>query len=188
MERLTARYLEQWEIINMKDFFRQGFILQWKDNWSANKLQYQLKKMKFRRKEEEAKEYKIRLVEELKENIVIPIRKEQIKWYNHIFMIKKANGKQRKKLDAKALNKEIADFPFKMHDSNKVKQTIRFGYQCTSLDLFSAFLHLIVQIGTQPYLSFEFQNNHYSYRAMPFGIKHSQIYFATAMEPIMLQI
>ncbi|KAA6380686.1 MAG: hypothetical protein EZS28_023787 [Streblomastix strix] len=31
-------------------------------------------------------------------------------------------------------------------------------------------------------------NIHYTYRAMPFGTKHSPIYFATAMEPIMQQI
>ncbi|KAA6372866.1 MAG: hypothetical protein EZS28_031608 [Streblomastix strix] len=126
--------------------------------------------------------------EELKENIVIPIRKEQIKWCNPIFMIKKANGKWRGILDAKALNQQIADFHFKMHDSNQVKQTIRPGDWCTSLDLSSAFLHLIDQTESQPYLAFEIQNNHYTYRAMPFGTKHSPIYFATSMEPIIQQI
>ncbi|KAA6364048.1 MAG: putative reverse transcriptase, partial [Streblomastix strix] len=184
----TTRYLDQWETINMKDFIQQGFTLQWKDNQSVNNLERQLKIMKFRGTEEEAKEYKIMLEEELKENIVIPIKKEQIKWYNPTFMIKKANGKWRKILDAKALNKQIADFHFKMHDSIEVKQTIRPGDWGTSLDLTSAFHHLIVQAESQPYLAFEFQNNHYTYRAMPFGTKHSPIYFATAMEPIMQQI
>ncbi|KAA6371932.1 MAG: putative reverse transcriptase [Streblomastix strix] len=144
--------------------------------------------MKFRGTEEEAKEYKIMLEEELKENIVIPIRKEQIKWYNPTFMIKKANGKWRRILDAKTLNKQIADFQFKMHDSIEVKQTIRLGDWGTSLDLSSAFHHLIVQTESQPYLAFEFQNSYYTYRAMPFGTKHSPIYFATAMDPIMQQI
>ncbi|KAA6362141.1 MAG: hypothetical protein EZS28_042331, partial [Streblomastix strix] len=41
---------------------------------------------------------------------------------------------------------------------------------------------------SQPYLTFEFQNNRYTFRAMPFGTKHSPIYFATAIEPIMQQI
>ncbi|KAA6359298.1 MAG: hypothetical protein EZS28_045174, partial [Streblomastix strix] len=91
-------------------------------------------------------------------------------------------------LDAKALNKEIADFNFKKHDSNKVKQTIRHGDWGTSLDISSAFHHLIIQAESQPYLAFEFQNNHYTYRTMPFGTKHLPIYFATAIEPIMQQI
>ncbi|KAA6378517.1 MAG: putative Transposon Ty3-G Gag-Pol polyprotein, partial [Streblomastix strix] len=172
----------------MKDFIQQGFTLQWKDNQSINNLQRQLKTIKFRGTEEEAKECKTMLEVELKENIVIPIKKEQIKWYNPTFTIKKANGKWRKILDAKALNKQIADFHFKMHDSIEVKQTIRLGDWGTSLDLTTAFHHLIVQAESQPYLAFEFQNNYYTYRAMPFGTKHSPIYFATAMEPIMQQI
>ncbi|KAA6389016.1 MAG: hypothetical protein EZS28_015454, partial [Streblomastix strix] len=127
--------------------------------------------------EEEAREYKIKLEEELKENIVIPIKKEQIKRYNLTFMIKKANGILKKILDAKALNKQITDFYFKMHDSIEVKQTKRFGDWGTSLDHTSAFHRLIVQAESQPYLAFEFQNNHYTYRAMPFETKHSSIYF-----------
>ncbi|KAA6367346.1 MAG: putative Transposon Ty3-G Gag-Pol polyprotein [Streblomastix strix] len=103
-------------------------------------------------------------------------------------MIKKANGKWRKILDAKALNKQIADFHFKMHDQIEVKQTIRLGDWSTSLDLTSAFHPLIIQTESQPYLAFEFQNNHYTYRAMPFETKHSPIYFATSMESIMQQI
>ncbi|KAA6393997.1 MAG: hypothetical protein EZS28_010476 [Streblomastix strix] len=101
---------------------------------------------------------------------------------------KKANGKWRKMLGAKTLNKQIADFHFKMHDSNKVKQKNRLGDWGTSLDISPAFHHLIVQTESQPYLAFEFQNNHYTYRAIPFGTKHSPIFFATAMEPIMQQI
>ncbi|KAA6393208.1 MAG: hypothetical protein EZS28_011266 [Streblomastix strix] len=103
-------------------------------------------------------------------------------------MIKKANGKWRKIPDAKALNKQIANFHFKMHDSIEVKQIIRLGDWGTLLDLASAFHHLIVQAESQPYLAFEFQNNHYTYRAIPFGTKHSPIYFITAMEPIKQQI
>ncbi|KAA6389323.1 MAG: hypothetical protein EZS28_015154 [Streblomastix strix] len=126
--------------------------------------------------------------EELKEIIVIPIKKEQIKWYNPTFMIKKANGKWRKILDAKALNKQIADFHFKMHDANEVKHTIRIGDWVTLLDLSSAFHHQIVQTESQRELTFEFQNNFYTYRVMPFRAKQYSIFFATAMEPIMQQI
>ncbi|KAA6396216.1 MAG: hypothetical protein EZS28_008258 [Streblomastix strix] len=184
----TARYLEQWETTNMKDFIQQGFNVQWKDNQSISKQQRQLKIMRFRRAVEEAKEYKIMLEEELKENVIIPIKKEQIIWYNPIFLIKKVNGKWRKILDAKALNKQIADIHFKMHDSNEVKQTIRLGDWSTSLDISSAFYHLIFQTESQPYLVFEFQNNNQTSRAMRFETQHSPIFFATAMEPIMQQI
>ncbi|KAA6353356.1 MAG: hypothetical protein EZS28_051118 [Streblomastix strix] len=103
-------------------------------------------------------------------------------------MIKKVNKKLRKILDAKMLNKDITDLQFMMHDSKEIKQTIRHGDLNTSMDLSFAFHHRIVQAESQPYLAFEFQNNHYTYRAMPFGTKYSPIYFATAMEQIMQQI
>ncbi|KAA6356926.1 MAG: hypothetical protein EZS28_047547 [Streblomastix strix] len=124
----------------------------------------------------------------MKENIVISIRKEYIIQCNLTLKIEKAIGNWRKILDAKALNKQIADFHFKMHDQNEVKQTIRPGDWSTSLDLSSAFHHLIIHSESQPYLAFEFLNNHYKYRAMLFGIKRSPIYFATTMEPIRQQI
>ncbi|KAA6361944.1 MAG: hypothetical protein EZS28_042528 [Streblomastix strix] len=144
--------------------------------------------MKFRGTEEDSKEGKIKFEEEQKENIVLSIRKEQTKWNNPTFMIKNAKEKRIKILDAKALNMEIADFHFKMHDSNKVKQTIRLGDWGTSLDLSPAYHYLVVQTESQPHLAFEFQNNHYTQRAMPFGTKHSPIYFITAMKSIMQQI
>ncbi|KAA6392309.1 MAG: hypothetical protein EZS28_012169, partial [Streblomastix strix] len=58
----------------------------------------------------------------------------------------------------------------------------------TSLDISSAFHHLIVQTKSQSYLAFEFQNNYYIYMARQFGTKHSPIYFATAKEQKMQQI
>ncbi|KAA6357325.1 MAG: hypothetical protein EZS28_047148, partial [Streblomastix strix] len=144
--------------------------------------------MKFKGTVEETKKYKIMLEEELKENIVISIRKEQIKQHNPTLLIKNANRKWGNIQAGTALNMEIADFHFKMHDSNEVKQTIRLGDRSTSKDLSSAFHHLIVQTESQSYLAIEFQNNHYTYSAMPLRTKHSSIFFATAIEPIMQQI
>ncbi|KAA6380464.1 MAG: hypothetical protein EZS28_024007, partial [Streblomastix strix] len=89
---------------------------------------------------------------------------------------RKANGKLRQILDAKALNKEIADFRFKMLDLNVVKQTIKLGDCCTSLDRSSAFHYLMVQTESQPYLAFEFQNNRFTYRTVPFVTKYSPIH------------
>ncbi|KAA6394067.1 MAG: hypothetical protein EZS28_010400 [Streblomastix strix] len=144
--------------------------------------------MKFSGKVEEAKEFWIIFEEKLKENIEISVKQEQIKRYNLTFTIKKADRKWKKILDAKEINKQIADFYFKRHGSSEVKQTIRLRDWTTSLDFSTTYHHLIVQTDSQLYQAFEFETNLYTYRAMPFGTKHSPIYFATEMEPIMQQI
>ncbi|KAA6376069.1 MAG: hypothetical protein EZS28_028405 [Streblomastix strix] len=103
-------------------------------------------------------------------------------------MINIENGKWRKILDTKTLNKQIADFFFKMHNSSDVKNTITLRDGGTSLDLTSAFHHLIVQTESQSYLALNFLNNNCGYGAMPFRTKYSPINFAIAMVSIMQQI
>ncbi|KAA6376416.1 MAG: hypothetical protein EZS28_028056 [Streblomastix strix] len=73
---------------------------------------------------EEVSDFKTILEEQLKMNIEISFYKDQIKLFNPSLRIKMANGKWRKIFDTKALNKQIADFHFKMHDSNEIKQAI----------------------------------------------------------------
>jgi hypothetical protein len=58
----------------------------------------------------------------------------------------------------------------------------------TSLDLKSAFHHIIVSPNSTPYLAFNFNNSNYAYRAMPFGTKHSPIFFAEAIQSILREI
>ena len=50
-----------------------------------------------------------------------------------------------------------------------------------SLDLKSAFNHLLVCLAMRPFLCFEYDHNYYAYRAMPFGAKHSPRLFTEAL-------
>ncbi|KAA6366054.1 MAG: hypothetical protein EZS28_038420 [Streblomastix strix] len=56
---------------------------------------------------------------------------------------------------------------------------------CTFLDLKSAFHHIIVSPDSISYLAFNFNNNNYANKAMPFGTKHSPIFFAEAIESML---
>ncbi|KAA6324141.1 MAG: hypothetical protein EZS28_054225, partial [Streblomastix strix] len=70
---------------------------------------------------------------------------------------------------------------FKMNGTDQVRDLIRKEDQATSLDLKSAFHHLIVFLPHRPYLAFETMGKVYQYRAMPFGTQHSPIFFAHAL-------
>ncbi|KAA6359458.1 MAG: putative reverse transcriptase, partial [Streblomastix strix] len=52
----------------------------------------------------------------------------------------------------------------------------------------ATFNHITVSPNSIPYLAFNFNNNNYAYNAMPFGTKHSPIFFAEAIESILRQI
>ncbi|KAA6396587.1 MAG: putative reverse transcriptase [Streblomastix strix] len=142
----------------------------------------------FRGTQEEKKAYQEMLKEELEEGIVTPIRQDQVKWWNHTFLIKKPNGTWRKILDASKLNKEIEKLHFKMHRLEEVQYLTNQMDYATSLDLKSAFHHITVSPNSIPYLAFNFNNNNYAYKAMPFGTKHSPIFFEEAIESILRQI
>ncbi|KAA6402178.1 MAG: hypothetical protein EZS28_002288 [Streblomastix strix] len=79
-----------------------------------------------------------------------------------------------------------------IHDK-KIKREIEKDTGCESVEQIDCRVPLQdvrferVQTESQPYLALEFQNNNYIYRTLPFGTKHSPIYFATAMEPTMQQ-
>ncbi|KAA6356054.1 MAG: hypothetical protein EZS28_048419, partial [Streblomastix strix] len=68
-----------------------------------------------------------------------------------------------------------------MNGTDQVRDLIRKGDWATSLDLKSAFHHLIVYPSHRPYLAFEAMGKVYQYRAMPFGTQHSPIFFAQAL-------
>ncbi|KAA6373101.1 MAG: putative Transposon Ty3-G Gag-Pol polyprotein [Streblomastix strix] len=142
----------------------------------------------FRGTQEEKKAYQEMLKEQLEEGIVIPIQQDQVKWWNHTFLIKKPNGTWSKILDASKLNKEIEKLHFKMHGLEEVQYLANQLDYATSLDLKSAFHHITVSPNSIPYLAFNFNNNNYAYKAMPFGTKHSPIFFAEAIESILRQI
>ncbi|KAA6359787.1 MAG: hypothetical protein EZS28_044688, partial [Streblomastix strix] len=59
---------------------------------------------------------------------------------------------------------------------------------CDILDIKSAFHHMTVSPNSISYLEFNFNNNNKAYRAIPFGTKHSTIFFAEAIESILRQI
>ncbi|KAA6358392.1 MAG: putative reverse transcriptase, partial [Streblomastix strix] len=184
----TKRFRQTWEQIGKGEFINTGFYLRFKDQNSKQKLEEDKMIIPFRGTQEEKEAYQEILNEVLEEGIVVPIQQSQVKWWNHTFLIKKPNGTWRKILDASKLNKEIEKLLFKMHGLGEVQYQANQMDYATSLDLKSAFHHITVSPNSIPYLAFNFNNNNYAYKAIPFGTKHSPIFFAEAIESILRQI
>ncbi|KAA6375332.1 MAG: hypothetical protein EZS28_029142, partial [Streblomastix strix] len=150
----TKRFRQTWEQIGKGEFINTGFYLRFKDQNSQQKLEENKMIIPFRGTQEEKKAYQEMLKEELEEGIVVPIQQDQVKWWNHTFLIKKPNGTWRKILDASKLNKEIEKLHFKMHGLEEVQYLANQMDYATSLDLKSAFHHITVSPNSIPYLAF----------------------------------
>ncbi|KAA6357099.1 MAG: hypothetical protein EZS28_047374, partial [Streblomastix strix] len=188
MGGMTKRFILTWKQIGKEEFINTGFYLRFKDQNSQQRLEENKMIISFRGTQEEKKAYQEMLKEELEDRIVIPTQLDQVKWWNHTFLIKKHNGTQRKILNASKLNKQIEKLHFKMHGLEKVQYQANQMDYATSLDLKSAFHHITGSTNSISYLAFNFNTNYYAYKAMSFGTKYSPIFFMEAIESIHRQI
>ncbi|KAA6368924.1 MAG: hypothetical protein EZS28_035548, partial [Streblomastix strix] len=78
--------------------------------------------------------------------------------------------------DEKGINQMVLP---DVHDKESIREMEK-DTRCECVDQGIADMHFKMHDSNE--------NNHYTYSAIPFGTKHSPIYFATAMEPIMQEI
>ncbi|KAA6366577.1 MAG: hypothetical protein EZS28_037895, partial [Streblomastix strix] len=136
--RKTKGLIQTWKLIGKEDFINTGFYLRFKDQNSQQRLEENKMIIPFRGTQEEKEAYQEMMKEELEEGIVIAIQQDQVKWWNHTFLIRKLNGTWRKILDASKLNKEIEKLHFKMHGLEELQYLVNKMDYATSLDLKSA--------------------------------------------------
>jgi ribonuclease HI len=133
---------------------------------------------------EERRAYRDLLVQELKENIIEHTTKEEVKWSNPTFLIKKASGEWRKILNCIELNRCLRDKTVKMETIQTVFELTQDNDWATTLDIKSAYSHVVVQRELRPFLAFEFEGRFYRYRTVPFGLKTAPRIFTKLMRPV----
>ncbi|KAA6403167.1 MAG: hypothetical protein EZS28_001293 [Streblomastix strix] len=179
-----------WDVDTSKrsGIHKKGFFLLFKSEDSEKRLQERVRICPFSGSREEEIVQTEKLEEELRKNIKEQMHPEQAKWFNKISKILMLHEKWREILDANSLNKEIQKTPIKMNGTNQVRDLIRKGDWATSLDLKSAFHHLIIYPPHRPYLAFEAIRKVYQYRAMLFETQHSPMFFAQALAVVLTKI
>lgn len=101
-----------------------------------------------------------------------PVPEDQQKqgFYPILFVVSKALGVWRAILDLKRLNKHLVYRRFKMQSLQSILESIQEGDSLTSIDLMEAYLHIPILSAHQRFLRFCYTNQHYQYRALPFGL------------------
>jgi ribonuclease HI/DNA-binding transcriptional ArsR family regulator len=170
-----------WRGIGAEDLMVRGIQAEWKDTQSEERLHRQRRAHRYDPPATLATEYEKLLREELEEGIVEAVDRAEVRWVNPTFLVPKKDGRYRKILDCRQLNLEIRDVAFKMEGPDMVKDLIRPGDWGTTLDIQSAFSHVPVGPSLLPYLAFNFRGQTYTYKGMPFGIKHAPRIFTQLM-------
>ncbi|KAA6361022.1 MAG: hypothetical protein EZS28_043451, partial [Streblomastix strix] len=158
------------------------------NNQFQERLQQTIAQCPFQGNQTEMQAQKAMLLEKHQEGIIKEIPKEQFKSWNPTFLVPKPSGDWRKILDASLLNEEIQLLHFQMNEVEQVPYLLIPNDWAVIIDLKSAFHHLIVYPPHGAYLAFEVDNHHYQQRAMPFGCKHSPIFFTQALTLLLTEI
>ena len=103
------------------------------------------------------------------------------------FAVAKARspGKFRPILNLKRFNRNIKKFKFRMETLAHVRDWIREGAFCVSIDLKDAFLHVPIAKRFRKYLRFKWRKILYQWIVLPFGLRCSPRVLTKVLKPVM---
>ncbi|KAA6400634.1 MAG: hypothetical protein EZS28_003837 [Streblomastix strix] len=173
------RFRAAWTTIGAEMQVLMGIMPVWKDKGSELRLQHLSKITQLRGNIHQRMKL---LQEEINQKFIIFVNPHHIKLYSPTFCIPIRDGSYRIILDARNLNIDTKRIHFKMISSKDVQFTIQQNDFLTSLDIRSAFNHIIVHPSLQHYLVFQVANASYFYICMPFGLKLATIVFSKTFQ------
>ena len=112
------------------------------------------------------------------------IEKDDVLFSSPIFLVPKPDNSHRLILNLKNLNKFLRCPHFKLEDFRSVCNLIRKGDFFTKIDLKDAYLSVPVSPKASKYLSFNFEDRFYCYKALPFGLNMSPYLFTKLLRPV----
>lgn len=102
---------------------------------------------------------------------------------SRVFIVKKANGKNRMIIDLSKINTQIIKVTFKMETIEEILNILEPCEFMSSIDLRDAFFSVPIHESCKDYLSFEFNKQRYSFNVLPFGLTSSPRIFSKVLRP-----
>jgi hypothetical protein len=190
-EKLGAKllnFLPNWKATcGGETFIALGMLTYWKDPVeSPNRRRANSASRQHQFDPIQRSEFEKLLAQEQHLGITMRIPRNQVACLSPVFMVKKKTSpgkppEYRKVVDCRKVNSEQVDIHFRMEGPETVQKLMMQNDWLVSLDLKSAFNHLLVSDAMRPFLCFEYDHVCYAYRAMPFGAKHSPRLFTEAL-------
>jgi len=103
-------------------------------------------------------------------------------------VIPKKDGKMRPILDCRRLNACLNVQRFRMESITTVRELLRPGDWMVKLDIRKAYWHLPMATSAKPFLRFWFEDKHFQYRTMPFGLNCAPRSFTKFLKPVVAKM
>jgi len=105
-------------------------------------------------------------------------------FYSSVFLIPKPNGKIRKIINLRPLNRYVESFHFVMETPQSVLAQLQPRLWATSVDLSDAYFHIPVHRESRKYLRFVACGKAWQYKVICFGLKTAPHLFTRVVEPL----
>lgn len=115
----------------------------------------------------------------------VPVRERFRGVYSPLSTVaKKGSSKRRPILDLRWLNSHIVPEHFKMEGLADAKNLLSENSYMTKLDLKDAFNHILVHKDHRRYFRFMFENDHFQWKALGFGVSSAPRLFTKTLAPV----
>ena len=106
-------------------------------------------------------------------------------FFSRIFLVPKKDGGSRPVINLRPLNQYIKYQHFKMEGMHVVQDLLQSGDWMCRIDLKDAYFSIPVHQDDRRYLRFIWQNQHYEFTCLPFGLSSAPRVFTKILRPIM---
>jgi hypothetical protein len=106
-------------------------------------------------------------------------------FHSNLFVIPKKDGGLRPVLNLKPLNRYLPIQHFKMETMTTITNLLQPGDYLTSIDLKDAFHHILIHKQFRHLLRFQWKQQTYQYRVLPFGLSLSPLIFTKVLKPVL---
>jgi len=102
-------------------------------------------------------------------------------FYSRLFFVPKKTGGSRPIIDLSTLNESLVVPKFKMETVASIRLGLEMGKFAFSLDLKDAYFHVPIHPSSRKYLRFQFREETFQFRALPFGLSSAPWIFTKVM-------
>lgn len=120
----------------------------------------------------------------LSKGAIVETTPSSMSFVSQIFLVEKKGGGQRPVINLKALNQFVRVEHFKMEGLHLLPDLLQQGDWMVKMDLKDAYLQIPIHSNHQHLLQFIWEEKHYKFQCLPFGLSSAPRVFTKLLKPV----